>query len=71
MTSTAVSPSTPVGVLANHVGGAWTPSSATDTLEGVATGVDVELVRQPVGVVAAITPFNFPAATPRPTCARS
>jgi malonate-semialdehyde dehydrogenase (acetylating) / methylmalonate-semialdehyde dehydrogenase len=35
-----------------------------DTLEGVATGVDVELVRQPVGVVAAITPFNFPAMIP-------
>jgi malonate-semialdehyde dehydrogenase (acetylating) / methylmalonate-semialdehyde dehydrogenase len=35
-----------------------------DTLEGVAAGVDVELVRQPVGVVAAITPFNFPAMIP-------
>ncbi len=35
-----------------------------DTLEGVATGLDVELVRQPVGVVAAITPFNFPAMIP-------
>jgi malonate-semialdehyde dehydrogenase (acetylating)/methylmalonate-semialdehyde dehydrogenase len=34
------------------------------TLEGVARGVDVELVRQPVGVVAAITPFNFPAMIP-------
>jgi malonate-semialdehyde dehydrogenase (acetylating)/methylmalonate-semialdehyde dehydrogenase len=33
-------------------------------LEGVATGVDVELVRQPVGVVAAITPFNFPIMIP-------
>jgi malonate-semialdehyde dehydrogenase (acetylating) / methylmalonate-semialdehyde dehydrogenase len=33
-------------------------------LEGVATGVDVELVRQPVGVVGAITPFNFPAMIP-------
>jgi malonate-semialdehyde dehydrogenase (acetylating) / methylmalonate-semialdehyde dehydrogenase len=33
-------------------------------LEGVATGVDVEMVRQPVGVVAAITPFNFPAMIP-------
>ena len=33
-------------------------------LEGVATGVDVDLVRQPVGVVAAITPFNFPAMIP-------
>jgi malonate-semialdehyde dehydrogenase (acetylating)/methylmalonate-semialdehyde dehydrogenase len=35
-----------------------------ETLEGVAGGVDVALVRQPVGVVAAITPFNFPAMIP-------
>jgi malonate-semialdehyde dehydrogenase (acetylating) / methylmalonate-semialdehyde dehydrogenase len=35
-----------------------------ETLEGVADGVDVELARQPVGVVAAITPFNFPAMIP-------
>jgi malonate-semialdehyde dehydrogenase (acetylating) / methylmalonate-semialdehyde dehydrogenase len=35
-----------------------------ETLEGVADRVDVELVRQPVGVVAAITPFNFPAMIP-------
>jgi malonate-semialdehyde dehydrogenase (acetylating) / methylmalonate-semialdehyde dehydrogenase len=35
-----------------------------DTLEGVARGMDVEMVRQPVGVVAAITPFNFPAMIP-------
>ena len=35
-----------------------------ENLEGIATGVDVELVRQPVGVVAAITPFNFPAMIP-------
>jgi malonate-semialdehyde dehydrogenase (acetylating) / methylmalonate-semialdehyde dehydrogenase len=35
-----------------------------EALEGVAAGVDVELVRQPVGVVAAITPFNFPAMIP-------
>ena len=35
-----------------------------ENLEGVAGGVDVELVRQPVGVVAAITPFNFPAMIP-------
>jgi malonate-semialdehyde dehydrogenase (acetylating)/methylmalonate-semialdehyde dehydrogenase len=33
-------------------------------LTGVARGVDVELLRQPVGVVAAITPFNFPAMIP-------
>ncbi len=35
-----------------------------ENLEGVAGGVDVELVRQPVGVVAAITPFNFPVMIP-------
>jgi malonate-semialdehyde dehydrogenase (acetylating) / methylmalonate-semialdehyde dehydrogenase len=35
-----------------------------ETLEGVAAGVDVELVRQPLGVVTAITPFNFPAMIP-------
>jgi malonate-semialdehyde dehydrogenase (acetylating)/methylmalonate-semialdehyde dehydrogenase len=35
-----------------------------EALEGVAAGIDVELVRQPVGVVAAITPFNFPAMIP-------
>jgi malonate-semialdehyde dehydrogenase (acetylating) / methylmalonate-semialdehyde dehydrogenase len=35
-----------------------------ENLEGVGTGVDVEMVRQPVGVVAAITPFNFPAMIP-------
>jgi len=35
-----------------------------ETLEGVASGLDVEMVRQPVGVVAGITPFNFPAMIP-------
>jgi malonate-semialdehyde dehydrogenase (acetylating)/methylmalonate-semialdehyde dehydrogenase len=35
-----------------------------ELLEGVAAGVDVEMLRQPVGVVAAITPFNFPAMIP-------
>ena len=35
-----------------------------ENLEQVAGGVDVEMVRQPVGVVAAITPFNFPAMIP-------
>ncbi|WP_210496003.1 CoA-acylating methylmalonate-semialdehyde dehydrogenase [Patulibacter sp. SYSU D01012] len=33
-------------------------------LEGIGTGVDVESFRQPIGVVAAITPFNFPAMIP-------
>jgi malonate-semialdehyde dehydrogenase (acetylating)/methylmalonate-semialdehyde dehydrogenase len=35
-----------------------------ENLEGVASGVDVEMIRQPVGVIAAITPFNFPAMIP-------
>src|SRR3954468_3257024 len=35
-----------------------------ETLEGVASAIAVELFRQPVGVVAAITPFNFPAMIP-------
>lgn len=35
-----------------------------ENLEGVATGVDVSLIRQPVGVIGAITPFNFPAMIP-------
>jgi malonate-semialdehyde dehydrogenase (acetylating) / methylmalonate-semialdehyde dehydrogenase len=35
-----------------------------ENLQGVARGVDVELIRQPVGVVGAITPFNFPAMIP-------
>jgi len=34
------------------------------TLESVATNVDCETIRQPVGVCAAITPFNFPAMVP-------
>ena len=33
-------------------------------LEGVARGIDSETVRQPLGVCAAITPFNFPAMVP-------
>ena len=32
--------------------------------EGVASGVDSYAVRQPVGVCAVITPFNFPAMVP-------
>ena len=32
--------------------------------EQVAAGVDVHSIRQPVGVVACITPFNFPAMVP-------
>ena len=33
-------------------------------LEQAAGGIDVHQVRQPVGVVACITPFNFPAMVP-------
>src|SRR5216684_549028 len=33
-------------------------------LEGVSRGINSETIRQPVGVCAAITPFNFPAMVP-------
>ena len=33
-------------------------------LEQIASGVDCTVFRQPLGVVAAITPFNFPAMVP-------
>src|ERR1700680_2498688 len=33
-------------------------------LEDVASGIDEAMIRQPLGVVAAITPFNFPAMIP-------
>ncbi|MBV9340070.1 MAG: CoA-acylating methylmalonate-semialdehyde dehydrogenase [Acidobacteria bacterium] len=33
-------------------------------LEDVASGIDEMMIRQPLGVVAAITPFNFPAMVP-------
>ena len=32
--------------------------------EGAGTGIDVYSMRQPLGVVAGITPFNFPAMIP-------
>jgi malonate-semialdehyde dehydrogenase (acetylating)/methylmalonate-semialdehyde dehydrogenase len=35
-----------------------------DTVEDIAAGVDCETVRQPLGVFAAVTPFNFPAMVP-------
>ena len=35
-----------------------------DYSENVSTGVDAYSVRQPLGVVAGITPFNFPAMVP-------
>jgi malonate-semialdehyde dehydrogenase (acetylating) / methylmalonate-semialdehyde dehydrogenase len=33
-------------------------------LEGVSRGINTETIRQPLGVCAAITPFNFPAMVP-------
>ncbi len=33
-------------------------------LEDVAAGIDEMMIRQPLGIVAAITPFNFPAMIP-------
>jgi malonate-semialdehyde dehydrogenase (acetylating) / methylmalonate-semialdehyde dehydrogenase len=33
-------------------------------LEDISEGIDESMIRQPVGVVAAITPFNFPAMIP-------
>jgi malonate-semialdehyde dehydrogenase (acetylating)/methylmalonate-semialdehyde dehydrogenase len=44
-------------------------ASAPTTMQGffsedVARGIDTTLVRQPVGVVAGITPFNFPVMIP-------
>ena len=34
------------------------------SLEDIAAGIDCHTVRQPMGVFAAITPFNFPAMVP-------
>ena len=34
------------------------------TLEDVAEGIDCETIRQPIGVFAAITPYNFPVMIP-------
>lgn len=39
--------------------------------EQAATGVDVYNLRQPLGVVAGITPFNFPAMVPLWMCANA
>src|SRR5262249_50542946 len=33
-------------------------------LEDIAAGIDCHVVRQPIGVCAAIAPFNFPAMVP-------
>ncbi|MGI9584279.1 MAG: CoA-acylating methylmalonate-semialdehyde dehydrogenase [Acidimicrobiia bacterium] len=42
--------------LADHLKG--------DFSQGASTGIDVYSVRQPLGVVAGITPFNFPSMVP-------
>ncbi|MCK5440740.1 MAG: CoA-acylating methylmalonate-semialdehyde dehydrogenase [Maribacter sp.] len=34
---------------------------AGDVIEDIATGIDEMMIRQPVGVAACITPFNFPS----------
>ena len=34
------------------------------SLEDIASGIDETMVRQPLGVVGVITPFNFPAMIP-------
>ncbi len=39
--------------------------------EGASTGVDVYNLRQPLGVVAGITPFNFPVMVPMWMCANA
>jgi delta 1-pyrroline-5-carboxylate dehydrogenase len=39
--------------------------------EQAATGVDVYSIRQPLGVVAGITPFNFPVMVPLWMCANA
>ena len=35
-----------------------------DSMEQIASGIDCDTIRQPVGVCAGITPFNFPAMVP-------
>ncbi len=35
-----------------------------ESLENIARGIDCDSIRQPLGVVAGITPFNFPAMVP-------
>jgi malonate-semialdehyde dehydrogenase (acetylating)/methylmalonate-semialdehyde dehydrogenase len=35
-----------------------------DTVEDVASGIDCETIRQPLGVFAGITPYNFPVMIP-------
>ncbi|HET8599760.1 MAG TPA: CoA-acylating methylmalonate-semialdehyde dehydrogenase [Segeticoccus sp.] len=42
-----------------------------DFSEQASTGIDVYSIRQPLGVVAGITPFNFPAMVPLWMCANA
>ena len=35
-----------------------------EALENIASGIDCDTIRQPLGVCAAITPFNFPVMVP-------
>jgi malonate-semialdehyde dehydrogenase (acetylating) / methylmalonate-semialdehyde dehydrogenase len=35
-----------------------------DSLNDIATGIDCKTIRQPIGVCAGITPFNFPSMVP-------
>ena len=53
-----------------------TPPASPNLLKGgfseqVSTGVDVYNIRQPLGVVAGITPFNFPVMVPLWMCANA
>ncbi|WP_058234664.1 CoA-acylating methylmalonate-semialdehyde dehydrogenase [Devriesea agamarum] len=41
-----------------------TQETRGDYSSNVSTGVDIHTIRQPLGVVAGITPFNFPAMVP-------
>jgi malonate-semialdehyde dehydrogenase (acetylating)/methylmalonate-semialdehyde dehydrogenase len=43
---------------------AVTTTMQGSTLEDISAGIDCETIRQPIGVFAAITPFNFPAMVP-------
>ena len=57
------------GELARGIENIEFASGASEALKGtlstnVSTGIDVSTIRQPLGVVAGITPFNFPAMIP-------
>ena len=57
------------GELARGIENIEFATSASEALKGTlstnaSTGIDVSTIRQPLGVVAGITPFNFPAMIP-------